>query len=142
MLPQLNSLNPSNAPNLFRFYDQVRSYSNSLNLIMQESGTSVTNPVTADLNPLLSQHSSSYATLQPRKTTRSKTANYSSLATHRTKGDLLDHPLYQSRISTRKLAQKHLAENSLLLPNQDPSLPDLVMHQQIPKNVPEQDSLS
>ena len=94
---------------------------------MQEPETSVSESTTPDPTPPLSQPLSSYSLPQPRKTTRSKTANYSSLATLKTKEDLLANPRFLTKISTRKLAQKYLAENSLLPPSQDPSLSDLVM---------------
>ena len=94
---------------------------------MQESGTSVSDSAAPDPFPPLSQPSSTYSVPQPRKTTRSKTANYGSLATLKTKEDLLANPLYLTKVTTRKLAQTCLAENSLLPPNWDPSLPDLVM---------------
>ena len=94
---------------------------------MQDPGASASKDATPDPTPSVSQPSSSYAIPQPRKTLRSKTANYGSLATSKTKEELLANPLYLTKVSTRQLAQKCLAENSLLPPNQDPSLPDLVM---------------
>ena len=94
---------------------------------MQDPGASASKDATPDPSPPVSQPSSSYTIPQPRKTLRSKMSNYSSLATAKTKEELLANPLYLTKISTIHLAQKHLAENSLLLPNQDPSLPDLVM---------------
>ena len=94
---------------------------------MQNPGASASKDATPDLTPSVSQPSCSYTIPQPRKTLRSKTANSGLLATSKTKEKLLANPLYLTKVSTRQLVQKCLAENSLLPPNQDPSLPDLVM---------------
>ena len=62
-----------------------------------------------------------------RTSTRRHTTTYGSLATERTKKDLLDNPRYPPVIHTREQAWRHLVEHSLATATKEPSLSDLAI---------------